>query len=57
MHLPVADDDDIELSEFSISLDLLELFKVYEKLHSTGNELYTTKEELRKRNEKIISLV
>ena len=56
VHLPVADDDDIELSEFSISLDLPELFKVYEKLRSTGIELYDTKEELRKANEKIISL-
>ena len=56
VHLPVADDDDIELSEFLIGLDLPELLKVYEKLRSTGIELYDTKEELRKANEKIISL-
>jgi len=53
VHLAVADDDDIELSEFLISLDLPELLKVYEKLCSTGIELH---EELRKANEKIISL-
>ena len=53
VQLPIADDDDIE---FSISLDLPELFKVYEKLRSTDIELCNTKEELRKANEKIISL-
>ena len=56
VHLPAADDDDIELSKFSISLDLLKLLKVYEKLRSTGIELYNTKEELRNASENIISL-